>query len=110
LPVSESFISAFGYGNPNYDWVYMPIECSSSANNILPIGDCLWSVAKLNATHSLYNGGHCGFQEKDGLFCYAGDLSPSEYGRSYGAKLMFVPTKNNIYTNNIAAWTTKMGG
>lgn len=110
LPVSESFISAFGYGNPKYDWVYMPVECSTTANSILPIGDCLYTINNLNGTHALMNGGHCGLKEKDGLFCYAGDINTAEAGRSYSAKLMFVPTKNTIYENNIASWTAKMGG
>lgn len=110
LPVSESFISAFGYGNPKYDWVYMPIECSDTANNILPIGDCLWTINNLNGTHMILNGGHYAFKEKDGLFCYAGDADPTQYNRAYGAKLMFIPKKNTIYNNNIAAWTAKMGG
>lgn len=110
LPVSESFISAFGYGNPKYDWVYMPIECSATANNILPIGDCLWTINNLNGTHMILNGGHYAFKEKDGLFCYAGDANPTQYDRAYSAKLMFIPKKNNIYNTNIAAWTAKMGG
>lgn len=110
LPVSESFISAFGYGNPKYDWVYMPIECSDTANNILPIGDCLWTINNLNGTHMILNGGHYAFKEKDGLFCYAGDANPTQYDRAYGAKLMFIPKKNAVYNNNIAAWTAKMGG
>jgi hypothetical protein len=110
LPVSESFISAFGYGNPKYDWVYMPIECSDTANNILPIGDCLWTINNLNGTHMILNGGHYAFKEKDGLFCYAGDANPASYNRAYSAKLMFIPKKNNIYNTNIAEWTAKMGG
>ena len=110
LPVSESYISAFGYGNPKYDWVYMPIECSSTANNILPIGDCLWTINNLDGTHIILNGGHNAFKEKDGLFCYAGDINGTQYGRSYGAKLMFIPTKNSIYTNNIASWHAQIGG
>ena len=110
LPVSESFISAFGYGNDKYDWVYMPIECSSSANNVLPIGDCLYSLSQLDGTYALMNGGQYVQKEKDGLFCYAGDIPPTQAGRSYGASLMFVPTKNTIYENNITSWETKVGG
>lgn len=110
VPYSYSFISAFGYAKEKYDWVYMPIECSESANNLVPIGDCLWTIDKLNGVTKMCQGGHWSFGEKDGLFCYAGDKTPNELGRAYGTKLMFIPTINDIYYANVSAWSNKRGG
>lgn len=110
LPNSESFMSAFGYGDSKYDWVFLPAECASGANNLLPIGDCAWTSPNLNGLHVIIAGGTWHFEEKNGLFCIGGDYVPTTYARSYGAKLMFVPIKNSIHNANVAAWTAKMGG
>ena len=110
LPNAESFISAFGYGDSKYDWVYLPAECASSANNLLPIGDCAWTSPNLDGLHVLIAGGTWHFEEKNGLFCVGGDYVPTTYARSYGAKLIHVPIKNANYTANVASWTAKMGG
>ena len=110
LPSVYGWINAMGYGNEKYDWVYMPIECSSSANSLVPVGDGLWTLPNLNATTIVATGGSFGFKEECGPFYYATDRTASESSRAnYGAKLLFIPTKNATYTANIAKWNTYMG-
>jgi len=111
LPNQYGWVNAMGYGNEEFDWVYMPIECSSSANSYAPVGDYLWTIANLNGTTILATGGSFGYKEECGPFYYAADRSLQDSARNnYGAKLLFVPTKNEIYTANIAKWNTYMGG
>lgn len=110
LPSVYGWINAMGYGLEKYDWVYLPIECSQSANSLLPVGDSLWTAPNLNNAMIVATGGSFGFKEECGPFYYAADRSAQDSARiNYGAKLLFIPTKNEIYTANIAKWNTYMG-
>lgn len=110
LPSSYGYISAMGYGNKDYDWIYMPIECSN-ANSAAPVGDNIWTQPSLNGDALLAVGGSWGFEDGNGFFSYASDqLTSASSQKSYSTRLMFIPTKNNIYNDNIAAWTAKMEG
>ena len=111
LPSIYGWVNAMGYGNEEYDWVYMPAECSTNANSYAPVGDYLFTVANLNATVVLVIGGAFGFKEECGPFYYGADRSLNESARNnYGARLLYIPTKNATYTANIAKWNTYMGG
>lgn len=111
LPSIRGWVNAMGYGNEEFDWVYLPAECSQSANSLLPVGDYLWTVGNLNGNMILATGGSFGFKEECGPFYYAADRALVDSARNnYGAKLLFVPTKNATYTANIAKWNTHMGG
>ena len=108
--ICEGYINAMGYGKEEYDWVYLPIECSNTATSLLPVGDGLWSVSGLNAVNLVATGGSFGQKELCGPFNYAADRTPNDSARNnYGAKLLFIPTKNATYTANIAKWETYMG-
>lgn len=110
LPSVFSWISAMGYGNSKYDWVFMPIECSN-ANSALPVGDNLWTIANAPENKIVVIGGSCNHQDAAGPFYYACDRSADSSSRTnYGARIMFIPTKNDIYELNINKWTTLMGG
>lgn len=110
LPSVYGWISAMGYGNEAYDWVFMPAECSTSANSALPVGDNLWTISNMNKDTMVVAGGACGFTDNNGPFYYGCDRTSDETFSNYGAKLMFIPTKGEIYTANIAKWNTHMGG
>lgn len=110
LPSIYGWINAMGYGLEKYDWIYLPIECSQNANSLLPVGDSLWTAPNLNNAMIVATGGSFGFKEECGPFYYAADRSAQDSARiNYGAKLLFIPTKNKIYTANIAKWNTYMG-
>lgn len=110
IPSVYGWISAFGYGNKDYDWVFMPAECSNVANSALPIGDELWSISNLNGQCIVAVGGTCTFGLSDGPFYYGCDRRDNQYARHYGARLMFIPTKNEIYEANCIKWQAKQGG
>lgn len=111
LPTTYKWLNAMGYGNEKYDWVFLPIECSQNANSLLPIGDSIWATNGLNGVNILASGGSYGYTDECGMFYYAADRAVNESARvNYGAKLLYIPTKNAIYTANIAKWNTYMGG
>ena len=102
LPNDSGWISALGYGNKDYDWVLMPSACSSSANSSLPIGDNGWFDKNLNGNRAVVCGGSWTFGDSNGPFYYGCDKLPTDTSyKSYGARLMFIPTKNAIYEANI---------
>ena len=109
LPGAHSWISGMGYGDGNYDWVYMPSECSS-ANSALPVGDNLWTNPILNGIDCAVVGGTWESEDSAGPFYYGCDRATNYYKYSFGAKLMFIPKKNTIYTQNITKWESKMAG
>ena len=109
LPNSNGWISGLGYGNKKYDWVLMPAECSSSANSALPVGDNGWFTTNLTGLRMIVQGGGWSFEESDGLFYYGCDKAPTDSTyKSYGARLLYIPTKNSTYTSNVAKWQQKM--
>lgn len=111
LPSTYGWISALGYGNEEYDWVFLPIECGSTANSLLPVGDSIWSVTNVAENKIMAVGGTYEYRDDNGAFYYAADRNVAESARhNYGARLMYIPTKNNIYTSNINQWSAKVGG
>lgn len=109
LASSNGWISSMGYDS-TYDWLYMPIETSESANSAAPVGDNLWVVSNLNGTKMAAVGGNWRHEESSGIFFYACDQNINAQLRSFGASLMFIPTKNEIYQANITKWTAIMEG
>ena len=110
LPSVYGWISAMGYGDEDYDWVYMPAECSDAANSALPVGDRLWTKANLNGIVLVAVGGSWSAEENAGPFYYGCDRYVSDSSQhSYGVKLMHIPTKNATYTSNYQKWLNKVG-
>ena len=111
LPTVYGWISGMGYGNPDYDWVFLPAECNSTANSATPVGDALWAEQGLMGIRCAVVGGSWSFKEQSGPFAYGCDRSIVESNKStYGARLMYIPTKNTIYNANISKWQAKYGG
>lgn len=103
LPNDSGWISALSYGNKDYDWILMPAACGESANSSLPIGDNGWFDKNLNGNRAVVCGGSWTFGDSNGPFYYGCDKLPNDTSyKSYGARLMFIPTKNAIYNANIA--------
>ena len=111
LPNRFGWISAMGYGKEEYDWVYMPIECAETATSLSPVGDSLWTEPGLIGVRHVATGGSFGFRDECGPFYYAADRNVEDTPRkNYGAKLLFIPQKNNIYLSNITKWQNYIGG
>ena len=111
LPANYGWISGMGYGNPDYDWVYLPAECNATANSATPVGDALWAEQSLMSVRCAVIGGSWAVKEQGGMFAYGCDRSITESNRAtYGARIMFIPTKNNTYLANINKWKQHYGG
>lgn len=106
-PSTYDWISALGYSSEEYDWVIFPASCGNGANSAGPVGDNMWTIGNLNGYVTPSIGGTWSMNNVAGPCCYALDRRANEYSRSYGARLMFVPTVNSIYNNNIAKWLAK---
>ena len=109
IPSASDWISKFGYAGEKYDWLFIPTE-AKDANSNLPIGDYVDVNSALTDIKVAAIGGHWGFKENDGLFNYSFDRAPTYASRAYGARLMYIPTKDAIYYENIAAWKASIGG
>ena len=109
LPNVSGWISAMGYGEKSYDWIYMPAQCSG-ANDAAPVGDNLWTTRDLNDTNVVAAGGSWSFGTSNGPFYYGCDRNYNYFSNSYNPRLLFIPTKNNIYTANHQKWLARVGG
>lgn len=107
---SSNWISAMGNGNDTYDWSYFPIQLSNSANSAVPVGDALWSVSTLNGNNKVLIGGYFQANDTAGLFNYSCDTAMATKVNQSNARIMFIPTKNSIYTANITKWQQHYGG
>ena len=112
LPNDRNWVGSFGYGNESLDWAFIPAQCNSKANSLIPVGDNIWIKSNLNDTNILAYGGAIGFKEECGPFYYAADNNETTVmaTKNYSARLMYIPTKNSIYTSNIAKWKAYIGG
>ena len=107
---SSSWISAMGYANVAYDWAYLPIECATTANSAVPVGDTLWTLSQLNGENIIGIGGICNSGDGAGPFNISADVSARNSFRYFNGRLMFIPIKDSIYTANITKWQQHYGG
>ena len=105
LPNNSDYISGFAYINTSYDWIFMPGECSNG-NSVVPVGDSIYIIQSLNDSVSLSYGGSWSGIDTDGIFQYGATLKFTNAAPGVGARLIYIPTINNIYNSNIEKWTT----
>ena len=108
--MTYGWISNMGIGNNTQDWLYMPIKYSNNANSAVPVGDTLWTTSALNGINKIGIGGTNTGGDGCGLFDYNCDTPLASAIQRSNARIMFVPTKNTIYQNNITKWQQKYGG
>ena len=93
---SSAFISAFGYGNENYDWLFLPSETgANNANSAVPVGDRIYCAgSSLNGYKAPSLGGRWDNSSYAGSFCinYGTTFNYSSVG--IGTRLLYVPTAN----------------
>lgn len=107
---ANSWISAMGIKNITFDWAFMPIECAGTANSAVPIGDTLWTSSGLNGERMLAIGGYYAANNTAGPFTYNTEADINAAIRNSNARLLFIPSKNEIYTANITKWQQHYGG
>ena len=111
LPPVAGWISGFAY-DEDYDWIFLPIEFSNSANSLIPVGDYFLRSYASSGVQACIHGGPWFGELKNGLFYYAFNRGAGVAGEKHiGARLLFVPQAgNSIYINNIVKWNAKIGG
>ena len=102
------YISAMGYGDEEYDWLFMASECLG--NSSVPVGDHHWVTQNLNGYRIARLGGAWYGGSDAGGFCWALTYGVGARSRSIGGRLVYVPTKATAtsYASNVTAWKQKM--
>jgi len=91
-----NYISAFGYGKEEYDWLFMPSE--TTGNSSLPVGDNFWCTSNLSVSDSDNGyritrfGCYWDFGDSAGGFCWSCNYVPGFRNHALGGRLLYVPT------------------
>lgn len=87
---TSGYISAFGYGDEENDWLFMPSE--TAGNSSLPVGDNLWCTSNLNGYRIALLGGDWNNTYYAGDFFWYCSGNVGSKARNVGGRLLFVPT------------------
>ena len=88
----SGWISAFGYGSEDFDWLFMPSETNSNgADSALPVGDTAYSTANLNNHCAVHYGGHWASSLVAGGFGFVNSGVANHAYDYLGGRLLFVP-------------------
>lgn len=85
------YIKAFGYGNPDYDWLFMGSDTGGTSGGI--IGDYHYVTANLNGYRIALLGGRWYSGSYAGGFYWTLHYGVGSRYRSVGARLCYVPQK-----------------
>ncbi|MBQ3299336.1 MAG: hypothetical protein IJG99_03490 [Ruminococcus sp.] len=86
---TSGYISAFGYGDEENDWLFMPSE--TAGNSSLPVGDNLWCTSNLNGYRIALLGGDWANAYYAGDFFWYCSGNVGSMNRNVGGRLLFVP-------------------
>ena len=87
------WVSAFGYGSEQYDWLFVPSE--STGNTSLPVGDSFWSTTNLNNSYRTARFGGAWVNSNissSGGFYWTCDGPRNYAAATIGGRLLYVPT------------------
>ena len=87
---ADGYVSAFGYGNEDYDWLFMPSE--TTGNSSLPVGDNFWRTSNMNGYRIARLGGGWSTGDGAGGFCWHCAAAPGTRGYAVGGRLLYVPS------------------
>ena len=88
---ANGHIKAFGYGNPEYDWLFMGSDTGGTAGGI--IGDYHYVTANLNGYRVALLGGRWITGSYAGGFDWSLNDGVGGRGRTIGARLCYIPQK-----------------
>lgn len=90
LPNASGYINAFGYGKTEFDWLLMPSEIGGTS--ALPVGDYTYITPNLNGYRIALLGGTWRIGGYAGASCWVCDYGVGYRYRSFGGRLLYVPT------------------
>lgn len=96
---TNGYISAMGYGNPDYDWIFFASE--TTGNSTIPVGDYQYYSPNLNGYRVARLGGSWDSALGAGLFYWCLADSSSYRYRNIGGRGVSIPDINatNYWTN-----------
>lgn len=91
LANANGWISAFGYGKEEYDWLFLPSE--TTGNSSVPVSDNYYGIPNLNNSYRVLRyGGRWSDGYLTGGFCCSCGSPTGGYNSDAGGRLLFVPT------------------
>lgn len=110
LPNADGYISAFGFGEEKFDWLFIPSETGANgANSSLPVGDYHYRTSNLNGYRIAYFGGIWSSGTNAGGFYWNCTGGVGYRNRNLGGRSAYVPVANSASHNAaVEAWETKM--
>ena len=90
LANASGYINAMGYGSEEYDWLFMPSEIGGTS--ALPVGDYLYATPNLNGYRATLLGDSWATGDLPGGFCWHCTYGVGGRFRSFGGRLLYVPT------------------
>ena len=86
------WISSFGYGTENFDWLILTSEVNGNgANSATPVGDNCYVTSNLNANRIVTFGGDWHNGDSAGGFFESCIYSPDAKNSRIGGRLLYVP-------------------
>ena len=86
----NGYVSAFGYGDEEFDWLFMPSE--TTGNSSLPVGDNYWCTPNLNGYRIALLGGRWNAGDDAGGFSWYCYFTPGYRIYYIGGRLLYVPS------------------
>ena len=86
----NGYVSAFGSGDEEFDWLFMPSE--TTGNSSLPVGDNYWCTPNLNGYRIARLGGGWDYGDSAGGFYWRCNYAPGYRGCNFGGRLLYVPS------------------
>ena len=109
LANANGYISAMGYGNEKFDWLFMPSEVNGNgANSTLPVGDYAYVTSNLNGYRIVLVGGGWNRGADCGFFSWYCANGVGYRTRAVGGRLAYVPVKGTAHDSVVSAWETKI--
>lgn len=90
LAKTNGYISAFGYGNEDLDWIFFPSE--TRGNSSVPVGDYFWQNHAHNGWLVARLGGYWSDGLNGGGFRWHVSNSSGSRSRALGGRLVYAPT------------------
>ena len=87
---ASSWISAFGYGKEEYDWLFLPSETTGDSS--LPVSDFAYVTPDLNDYKIFKLGGAWTTGDSAGFFDWYGLDAAGNCSYAFGGRLLYVPT------------------
>jgi hypothetical protein len=88
---SDGWTKAFGYGNEEYDWLFMPSKVGAPSDGSGMIGDFLYKTTNLNGHRIAVSSSNWSTGSVVGLFTWFLNIGSSGRDRIFSARLCYVP-------------------